>query len=106
MDLECQLGPSLAQHLIHKIQQVTSLSPGGMKDAKSISTRIAEAYRSFGVGAFGFNMSYDKSTGISSQPVLVPSPVLGHHLEDLTMLIQEMGFKYGILVQLNNLDVY
>lgn len=75
------------------------------KDAKALSVRIAEAYRSFGIEAFGFGVNYGKSAGISSQPVIVPSSVLGHHLEDLAGLIQAGGYKYGILVQLNNLDV-
>lgn len=75
------------------------------QNAKALSMRIAEAYRSFGVEAFGFGVNYGKSAGISSQPVIVPSSVLGHHLEDLATLIQSMSYKYGILLQLNNLDV-
>ena len=101
----------LAVIISNVIREIELFHSGGIlndkrfQDAKSISTRIAEAYRSFGVGAFGINMSYGKSAGISSQPVLVPSPILGHHLEDLSNLIQKLGFKYGILVQLNNLDI-
>lgn len=75
------------------------------QNAKALSARIAEAYRSFGVDAFGFGVSYGKNAGITSQPVIVPSTVLGHHLEDLANLIKEAGFKYGLLIQLNNLDI-
>jgi len=31
--------------------------------------------------------------------------LLGHHLEDLASLVQMMGYKYGLLLQLNNLDI-
>lgn len=75
------------------------------QNAKALSTRIAEVYRSFGIEAFGAGVNYGKAAGVSSQPVIVPSSVLGHHLEDLTALIQSVGYKYGILIQLNNLDV-
>ena len=72
--------------------------------AKAISTRISETYRSFGLEAFGFGVNYG-GDGASTYPSIVPSPVLGHHLEDLIELIYKAGYKYGILVQLNNLDV-
>ena len=75
------------------------------KDAKSLSTRIAETYRSFGVGAFGIGISYGKNAAISSQPVIVPASVLGHHLEDLAELVKLSGYKHGILLQLDNLDI-
>lgn len=75
------------------------------QDAKALSMRIAEAYRSFGVEAFGFGINYGKSAGISSMPSVVPSSVIGHHLEDLSELILSMGYKYGTLIQLNNLDI-
>lgn len=75
------------------------------QETKALSLRIAEAYRSFGISAFGFGVNYGKSSGIISQPMIVPSSVLGHHLEDLSALIQSAGYKYGTIVQLNNLDV-
>lgn len=75
------------------------------QDAKALSLRIAEAYRSFGIDVFGFGINYGKSGGTTSQPIIVPSSVLGHHLEDLALLIQSIGYRYGILIQLNNLDV-
>lgn len=75
------------------------------QEAKALSIRIAEAYRSFGVSAFGFGMNYGKSSGVVTQPILVPSNVLGHHLEDLALLAQSMGYKNGLLIQLNNLDI-
>ncbi len=75
------------------------------QEAKALTMRIAEAYRSFGIEAFGFGVNYGKSAGATSQPVIVPSSVLGHHLEDLSALIQSAGYQYGLLIQLNNLDV-
>lgn len=74
-------------------------------EAKSLSTRIAETYRSFGIDAFGVGVNYGKNAGISTQPVIVPASVLGHHLEDLAVLVKLSGYKQGILLQLNNLDV-
>lgn len=74
-------------------------------EAKALSNRIAETYRSFGLGAFGMSGNYGKNAGIVTQPVLVPSPVLGHRLEDLVSLIKSYGYEKGILVQLNNLDL-
>ncbi len=75
------------------------------QNAKALSMRIAETYRSFGISAMGFGASYGKQAGIVSQPIIVPAAVLGHHLEDLAALIQSAGYKYGLLLQLNNLDV-
>ncbi len=75
------------------------------RDAKAISMRIAETYRSFGIDALGFGMNYGKTAGVSSQPIIVPTAVLGHHLEDLAALVQSKGYKYGLLLQLNNLDL-
>src|SRR5437868_1062213 len=69
------------------------------QDAKALFMRIAEAYRSFGIEAFGFGINYGKSAGISSQPLIVPSSVLGHHLDDLSSLIRSIGYKYGLLIQ-------
>jgi len=75
------------------------------QNAKALSSRIAETYRSFGVDAFGFGGSFGKEAGIVTQPIIVPAPVLGHHLEDLASLVQESGYSNGLLIQLNNLDV-
>jgi DNA-binding transcriptional ArsR family regulator len=75
------------------------------KDAKALTMRIAETYRSFGIDALGFGLSYGKNAGIVSQPSIVPAATLGHHLEDLAKLVQSLGYKFGILLQLNNLDV-
>lgn len=79
------------------------------QEAKAISNRIAEVYRTFGaqIGACGFNagVSYGKSPGIVTQPMIVPSNVLGEHLEELAQITQKLGFKNGLLIQLNNLDV-
>ncbi|MBS0351373.1 MAG: hypothetical protein JSR33_09345, partial [Proteobacteria bacterium] len=75
------------------------------QEAKALTMRIAEAYRSFGIEAFGFGVHYGKSAGATSQPVIAPSSVLDHHLEDLSALIQSAGYHYGLLIQLNNLDV-
>ncbi len=75
------------------------------RSAKALSSHIAEVYRSFGVDAFGFGASYGKQAGIAAQPVVVPSPTLGHHLEDLISLVKKVGYKKGVLFQLNNLDI-
>lgn len=75
------------------------------QDAKALTMRIAETYRSFGIDALGFGLSYGKNAGIASQPSIVPAAILGHHLEDLANLVQSFGYEFGILLQLNNLDV-
>ncbi|RZI46681.1 hypothetical protein [Candidatus Finniella inopinata] len=75
------------------------------KNAKALSARISETYRSFGVDAFGFGGSYSTHPGAVTQPVIVPSSTLGHHLEDLIQLVQSFGYTHGALFQLNNLDI-
>lgn len=81
------------------------LSDKRFQSAKSLSSRIAETYRSFGIDAFGFGANTGKQAGVVTQPVVVPSPVLGHHLGDLIALVKEVGYKKGVLFQLNNLDI-
>jgi len=73
-------------------------------EAKALSRRISETYRSFGVSALGLGVNYGENATIS-QPIIVPSTVLGHHLEDLAALMIDLGYKNGVLIQLNNLDV-
>lgn len=75
------------------------------QSAKALSSRIAETYRAFGVDAFGFGASYGKQSGVVTQPIIVPSPTLGHHLEDLIALVREAGYAKGVIFQLNNLDI-
>jgi len=75
------------------------------QDAKALTMRIAETYRSFGIDMLGFEVSYGKNAGIVSQPSIVPAASLGHHLEDLATLVKSLGYEFGILLQLNNLDV-
>ncbi len=79
------------------------------QSAKAISSRIAETYRAFG-GQIGFQglsvgANYGKTPGIVTQPMIVPSSVLGDHLEELAKITIELGFKHGLLIQLNNLDI-
>jgi hypothetical protein len=74
------------------------------KEAKAIVQHITETYRSFGVSAFGFGANYGKS-GSTAQPMLMPTQVLANHLEHLVQVVYDLGYKYGILIQLNNLDV-
>jgi len=81
------------------------LSDQRFQSAKALSSRIAETYRSFGVDAFGFGANFGKQAGIVTQPIIVPSSVFGHHLEDLVGLVKEAGFNKGVLFQLNNLDI-
>ncbi len=99
---------AIISSLIREIELFESnesiISDERFKDAKSLSTRIAETYRSFGIDAFGFGGSYSKQPGVT-QPIIVPSSTLGHHLEDLINLIKATGYKHGVLFQLNNLDI-
>lgn len=74
------------------------------KEAKAIVHRITETYRSFGASAFGFGANYGKSGSIA-QPMIMPTQVLAGYLEHLVEVVYGLGFKYGILIQLNNLDV-
>jgi len=75
------------------------------QDAKALTMRIAETFRSFGIDAFGFGLNYGRNAGIISQPVVVPAATLGHHLEDLASIVKSLGYEFGILLQLNNLDI-
>ena len=86
-------------------QNESIISDDRFKNAKALSARIAETYRSFGIDAFGFGGSYSKQPGVVTQPVIVPSSTLGHHLEDLIHLVQSLGYTHGALFQLNNLDI-
>ncbi len=99
----------IISHLVRELELFTDeeaiIKDMRFQNAKSLSSRIAETYRSFGIEAFGTGINYGKTAGIVTQPVIVPSPTLGHHIEDLVALIREHGYKHGILVQLNNLDI-
>ena len=79
------------------------------QEAKAISNRLSEVYRSFGaqLGAYGFSAgaSYSQAPTTMNQPIIVPTNVLGEHLETLAAIAKELGFKHGLLIQLNNLDV-
>ncbi|MBL4647717.1 MAG: helix-turn-helix transcriptional regulator [Gammaproteobacteria bacterium] len=74
------------------------------KEAKALSYRLSEAYNNFGITAFSIGASYGKSASVT-QPTFVPATTLGFHLEDLAKLAVKLGYKNGILIQLNNLDV-
>lgn len=99
----------IISHLVRELELFTNdtsiLKDRRFQEAKSISSRIAETYRSFGVEAFGAGINYGKSAGVVTQPVIIPSPTLGHHIEDLVALVRERGYKNGVLLQLNNLDI-
>jgi hypothetical protein len=99
----------LISHLVRELELFSDdnkiLKDIRFQNAKAISSRIADTYHSFGIEMFGAGVNYGKSAGIVTQPVIVPSPVLGHHLEDLVSLIKERGYKNGVLFQLNNLDI-
>lgn len=73
-------------------------------EAKSLAHRLSEAYNNFGVSAFSLGGSYGKSVSVT-QPTFIPATTLGHHLRDLGQLVVKLGYKNGILVQLNNLDL-
>lgn len=74
------------------------------KEAKATVKRVSEIYRSFGATAFGFGANYGNSASIS-HPAIMPTPILSHYLEDLIQIIHKLHFKYGLIIQLNNLDV-
>jgi hypothetical protein len=74
------------------------------KEAKAMVRHVNETYRSFGATVFGFGANYGK-TGNATQPMIIPTQILSHHLENLVKLVNTLGFKYGLLIQLNNLDV-
>jgi hypothetical protein len=74
------------------------------KAAKAIVQSVTETYRAFGASAFGFGANYGKS-GNTTQPVIMPTQTLASYLIELVELVYSMGFKYGILIQLNNLDI-
>jgi hypothetical protein len=97
----------IISHLVREIElfsdEKSMVKDHRFQDAKSISSRIAETYRSFGVEAFGTGVNYGRA-GVVTQPIVVPSSVLGHHIEDLVALIRER-YKHGVLLQLNNLDI-
>lgn len=100
---------AIISNFIREIELLDSndvlLSDKRFQNAKSLSVRIAETYRSFGIDVFGFGGSYAKHPGIVTQPVIVPSSTLGSHLEDLIHLVQSVGYTKGALFQLNNLDI-
>ncbi len=73
-------------------------------EAKALSNRLSEAYNNFGVSAFSVGGSYGKTATVS-QPNFIPSTTLGHHLRDLGELAVDQGYKNGLLIQLNNLDI-
>lgn len=56
--------------------------------AKSIVSRITETYQSFGLSALGFGGSYGTS-GLTSQPILMPTSMLAHHLEGLIKTVKQ-----------------
>lgn len=99
----------IISHLVRELELFAN-KPAIIQDvrfqnAKGISSRIAETYRSFGIQAFGSGINYGKAAGVVTQPVIVPSATLGHHIEDLVLLVRENGYKNGVLLQLNNLDI-
>lgn len=73
-------------------------------EAKAVVQRVSELYRSFGASAFGFGANYGESS-VTSQPMIIPTQVLSKHLDDLVQIVYGLGFNYGILIQLNNLDI-
>lgn len=100
---------SIISNLVREIELCKNnkamLSDKRFQNAKALSLHISETYRSFGIEAFGFGANYGRQAGINTQPVIVPSTTLGHHLEDLISIVRENGYKNGVLFQLNNLDI-
>jgi hypothetical protein len=73
-------------------------------EAKAIISKITKTFHSFGLNTFGIGGSYGASA-YTSQPIIMPTQMLAHHIEDLVTVVQKLGFKYGMLIQLNNLDI-
>src|SRR3990167_2968576 len=73
-------------------------------EAKAIVGRITETFKSFGLSGFGIGANYGAS-GVTTQPMIMPTQMLAHYLEGLVKVVRQLGFKYGLLIQLNNLDV-
>lgn len=74
------------------------------KEAKALIQYVTETYRSFGASAFGLGANYGESSS-TTQPMIMPTQTLAVHLENLVQIIYDLKFKYGVLIQLNNLDV-
>ena len=73
-------------------------------EAKALCNRLSEAYNAFGISAFSVGGSYGRTASVT-QPTFVPATALKFHLEDLGKLAVKLGYKNGLLIQLNNLDV-
>lgn len=73
-------------------------------ESKALCNRLSEAYNAFGITAFSVGGSYGRSASVT-QPTFVPATTLRFHLEDLGKLAVKLGYKNGLLIQLNNLDV-
>ena len=73
-------------------------------EAKALCNRLSEAYNTFGISAFSIGGSFGRSASVT-QPTFVPATTLKFHLEDLSKLAVKLGYKNGLLIQLNNLDV-
>jgi hypothetical protein len=73
-------------------------------EAKAIVSRITETFKSFGLQGLGIGGNYGES-GVTTQPMMMPTQMLAHYLEKLVAVVKKLGFKYGVLIQLNNLDV-
>lgn len=74
------------------------------KEARAAVKRVTETYRSFGASAFGFGANYEL-TPDSSEPPVISTQALAVHLENLALITKELGFKYGLLLQIDNLDI-
>jgi hypothetical protein len=73
-------------------------------EAKALCNRLSEAYNAFGITAFSVGGNFGRSVSVT-QPTFVPATALKFHLEDLGKLAVKLGYKNGLLIQLNNLDV-
>lgn len=74
------------------------------KEAKALIHKLSEAYNNFGLIAFLFEEDR-RQTSIITQPVFISAVKLKAHLQDLGKLATKLGYKNGILIQLDNLDI-
>ncbi|MCP3660170.1 MAG: MarR family transcriptional regulator [Bacteroidetes bacterium] len=100
----------LSAVIINIVRELEMMHPDKIKKneiflkAKALSNRMSEAFNSFGISVFGIGGSYSQNKTIT-QPSLISSVALGHHIEDLANLVVKLGYKNGILIQFNNLDI-
>lgn len=73
-------------------------------ETRSLVKQVTDTHRAGGANLLGVGASYDQSTS-ASQPPIICTQLLQPYFEGIVRLIQQIGFKHGVLIQLNNLNV-